>query len=586
MKDGYILGITSIDGYTHDNSIAVVKNGRILFAASEERYSRKKHDGSFPQKAISSAVRYLRIRPSEIKTVAVGYPKRKILSVFANSYGWEILPFAFNFILRRNVLLLYDFFVGLRLWAGKSVGAGRFQHAFLEKKHIRYVDHHYAHAASAYYTSGFKTCLAIVIDAFGSDGNGRIRSGAVYACRDGKMQEVMSIPLFASLGTFYLSVTYMLGFKPGDGEGKTMGLAAYGKPEALYRSLNVFAPSFDTGVWKPGRDWIAGVIPTMPKLYHLFLFTRFGRYLSTVLKTHKKEDLAAAAQKILEEELVKLTVYLRKKYPEFSDICLSGGLFLNVKGNKKIMEVPGVKRVYVQPHAGDGGVAPGACFAVTGERYLRDAPSRPLVNCGLGESYSARQIVRTLNTYKTRIVYRRRDDIADYAAEQIVHGKVIGWFQGRAEWGPRALGFRSVLADPRKKEVKDRINEVLKSRDWFMPFAPSVLEEKGSEYFKNFRPSPFMTLTFDVPRQKAKLFPAALHIDNTARPNSVRAQNNERYYRLLNAFYKRTNLPIILNTSFNKHGLPIVNSPGDAVDHLLMGAVDELMIGDFSVTRR
>ena len=264
---------------------------------------------------------------------------------------------------------------------------------------------------------------------------------------------------------------------------------------------------------------------------------------------------------------------------------MAGGVFLNFKTNKKILELPNVNNLFIQPHAGDGGVSIGAALAVSSKKYIFQNFGKALNTGGLGQSFSNQDIIKELEKYKSKLNYKKQKEIVEYTANLLVKGKVIGWFQGRAEWGPRALGFRSVLADPRKIEVKDRINDVLKNREWFMPFAPSVLEEEANKFFKNCKKSPFMTIVFDIVKGKEKKIPAAIHIDNTARPNTVNEQNNAIYYQLIKSFYKKTGLPVILNTSFNKHGLPIVNSPKDAIEHLLMGAVDELIIGSYAVER-
>ena len=578
-----ILGVTDIHGYTHDNSAAILSKGRILFAASEERYTRIKHDSAFPINAIRKGTNYLKLNPSSIHTVAVGYPKRTALSIFNNKYFYEIIFFIFNILVNRNIFLFKDLFSVTRLLYSKS--KKNIEQPFLKDKRILYVDHHLSHASSAYYTSGFEKSLTIALDAFGTDDLGNIKSGAVFICDNGEMKKVMSIPLFASLGLFYQSVTYSLGFTPGDGEGKTMGLAAYGNPKKAYSTLRPFCPSIKNGVWSPSRDWLSGLIPSMPKIAYLFKFTNFGRTLDDLIKKYKKENVAAATQMILEKEILNLMNYLIKKYPEYSNISLAGGVFLNVKANKKIVELKGIRNVFVHPHAGDGGVAIGAAFAVTTKGILKHIIKTPLLSCALGESFTDTQILKELKQHSQKVRYNKKTNLIDYTVNQLLNGQVIGWFQGRAEWGPRALGFRSVLADPRNIQIKNRINDVLKNREYFMPFAPSVLEEKGNEYFKNFTPCPFMTTVFDVFPKKARLFPAALHIDTTARPNSVNATNNSLYCKLLKRFYKKTNLPILLNTSFNKHGLPIVNSPKDAIDHLLLGAVNELIIGNYSVKR-
>lgn len=573
----YILGITGIKDYSHDNSAVIIKNGEILFAASEERYSRKKHDCSFPFNAIRNAFSYLKIRERDIKNISIGYPKRNILSILKNHLFYELIFFLCEILVYRNIFLLKDSFVFLLILLKHSVSNKEVQ-KFLSKKNMKYVDHHLAHGASAYYLSGYDETLCVVLDAFGPKLNGDIRSGAVFYCKKENIKEIMSVPIYASLGLFYQAITMALGFTPGDGEGKTMGLAAYGDPDKLYKEIKKFAPSFSDGKWKQGEDWISSITSTIPSLNNLYYSTRFGKTIKKLLNEEKKEDIAATTQLILEEEILKLVTYHLKKHPAIHNICLAGGVFLNVKANKKISELKTVRDVFVQPHAGDGGTAMGAALISS-----KIKPNKQIVNCGLGQSYSDSEILRWLKKFKKDITYSKEKNIVEYTADQLTNGKVIGWFQGRAEWGPRALGFRSVLADPRDIRVKDRINKVLKNREWFMPFAPSVLEEKAPEYFENCKQSPFMTFVFDVVSGKEKKIPAAIHIDNTARPNTVNENNNKIYYQLLNSFYKRTGVPVILNTSFNRHGLPIVNSPKDAVEHLLMGAVDELIIGSYSV---
>ena len=582
-SDKYILGVSSIYNYTHDNSAVLLKKGDILFASSEERFTRIKHDGSFPENAIQSLLNYLKIKPSFIKKIASGYPKRNPLSILYNRYFYEIIPFSAAIILNRNLGLLKDIVNIFKLLFKKS--SEKIDYKILKKRKILYIDHHLSHAASAYYTSGFKKSIVIAIDAFGSKLSGQIRSGAVFLCENGEMNEVLSIPIYASLGLFYMSITYSLGFTPGDGEGKTMGLAAYGNPKKVYKLLKPYSPVFENKSLKPGKDWLAGILPSMRGIEYLFNYTRFGKYLQFTLKNYSREDIAAAAQKILEEQLINIVKYLRRKYPDYNNIGLAGGVFLNVKANKKIMETPGVSNIFIQPNAGDGGVALGAAFVATDKKHHNYLINKQLTNCGLGESFTDKQILKELKKYGAKITYKKIKNIFFYTIDRLLKNKVLGWFQGRAEWGPRALGFRSVLADPRNPKIKDRINNILKNREWFMPFAPSILEEEGNKYFDNFRKSPFMTMIFNVTYQKAKLFPASIHIDNTARPNSVNKQNNPIYYQLMNKWFKQTNLPILLNTSFNRHGLPIVNSPEDAIDHLIMGAVDELIIGNYIVKK-
>lgn len=580
----YMLGISGMSKYSHDNSVAIVKNGKVIFAASEERYTRIKHDGSFPEKALESGLNFLKLKNITFEKIAIGYPNRSIFLLIMNNLYYFFL-LTLELLIYRNFFLILD----LSKIFKKEKTSKEKPYLFgnlLRNKEFVFVDHHLAHGASTYYQSGFNESITIVLDAFGSQLSGNIRSGAVFLCKNGEMTEIMSIPVSCSLGLFYQSVTLALGFTPGDGEGKTMGLAAYGKPAKYYAILKEFAPKFNEERWEAGNDNLAGFFSSMPLYYDLFYSTKFGRTLKKLIKIGRKEDIAAAAQKILEEEILNLCNFLLKKYKKINDISLAGGVFLNVKANQKISKLQQVKNLFIQPHAGDGGTAIGAALCISSNKYLIQKPCESLTGGGLGQSFSNLEILQELKKYSTKLRYKKYRDIVDYTAHQLTQGKVIGWFQGRAEWGPRALGFRSVLADPRRIEIKDRINNVLKNREWFMPFAPSVLEEKAGKYFKNCIRSPFMTIVYDVIDGQEKKIPAAIHIDNTARPNTVSEQNNEMYYRLIKSFYKKTGLPVVLNTSFNKHGLPIVNSPTDAIEHLLIKAVDELIIGSYSVTRK
>lgn len=579
----YILGISGVSNYSHDNSVAIIKNGKVLFAASEERYSRIKHDGSFPEKALASGLNFLKLKNLAFEKIAIGYPKRSIVLLIRNHF-YDFLLLALELLIYRNFLLIKDFSNIFKREKTIKKKTYLFKNLLRNKKLI-FVDHHLAHGASAYYQSGFNKSLTIVLDAFGSQLSGNIRSGAVFLCKNREITEIMSIPVSCSLGLFYQSVTLALGFTPGDGEGKTMGFAAYGNPAKYHTLLKKFAPRFNNGRWEKGSDYLAGFFSSMPLYYDLFYSTKFGRTLKELIKIGKKEDIAAAAQKILEEEILNLCKFFLKKYKNINDISLAGGVFLNVKTNQKILKLKQVKNLFIQPHAGDGGTAIGAALCISSKKYLIQKPYKALSSGGLGQSFSNREILEELKKYKNKLRYKKYKDIIGYTAKQLTQGKVIGWFQGRAEWGPRALGFRSVLADPRRIEIKDRINKVLKNREWFMPFAPSILEEEAGKYFRNCTRSAFMTIVYDVIDGQEKKIPAAIHIDNTARPNTVSKVNNKKYYQLISKFFEKTKLPVLLNTSFNRHGLPIVNSPKDAIEHLLMDAIDELVIGNYTAEK-
>ncbi len=574
----YILGVTGFSEY-HDNSAALVKNGRVVFAISEERLTRKKHDPSFPKNSIKAALSFEGIRLKDLDYVVSSWPKRSLIKAF-------IKPYLFGDVLRSFLTLLINAnfslipFVQRAFSREKKAAAEEIANLKIPKEKITYIDHHQTHASSAYRNSGFKKCLTVTLDGFGSTIEGDIRSGSVWVCNEGKMREVESIPVEASLGLFYEAVTVALGFKPVDGEGKTMGLAAYGSPKKVFKEMRELSPRFENGKWVENPYWVETIFSVDLSYKDIFLKTRLGLKLADLIRKNSKEDVAAAAQKVLEGEAVAYFKYLGEKYKQ-SNYTTAGGVFFNVKMNKRIRELNFVKSFFTYPNAGDGGAAAGAALELYAQKFDKNQTLTKLDSAALGTEYSDDEIKETLERFKDKIIFSKLPDIATYVGEALTGGKVVGWFQGRSEWGPRALGQRSVLADPRDPQVKDRINKLMKKREWFMPFAPSVMVEHARDWLVDGEKSPFMTMAYDVANGKKKDIRAAIHIDNTARPNTVSKIQNPKYWKVIDVFYRKTGVPAILNTSFNKHGLPIVESPEDAVNHLLWGCVDELAIGDY-----
>lgn len=578
MKENiWILGVSGVGDRFHDNSVCLLKNGRVIFAASEERYSRIKHDPSFPKKAIKAALQFAGIKRSAIKIYASGWPRMAVVKTLMRVNKKGLILSALNFFknpLWQSMLALVKL---IRIASFKPTAN------YLPEKQLTTLDHYLAHAASAYRSSGLDSCLAVVLDGFGTKKDGILASGGVFLCRDGKINQVETHSLEVSIGLFYEAVTNALGFVPAEGEGKTMGLAAYGKPKKFLKRLSKFAPRFEKDKWYASLYWPDTLASVDLKYKEVFNLTYMGKELAKMADESAK-DLAAACQFIIEQETVKYFKYLYRCY-KMKDFAAAGGVFLNVKMAKKLYELPFVKRFYIHPHAGDGGAALGAALEVYARRYSKNFRGFEMVSAALGSEFSTKEIKKELKAAKG-VIYQRPKNLARAVAKRLTKGVVIGWFQGRAEWGPRALGQRSVFADPRKMKIKNRINHILKKRKWFMPFAPSVKEEKAADWFIDGERSPFMTMAYDVKLCKAKQIIAAIHIDKTARPNTVNKQEQPLYWQVLDEFEKLTSIPVILNTSFNKHGLPIVNSPKDAVEHLFLGAVDELAMGPFIVKRK
>lgn len=581
-----IIGI-SHPYYTHDNSMALIENGKLIFAESEERLSRIKHDGAFPKKAIENCLKRYNLNYDSIDYIAIGFPPPKFISFVSGLFKRNIFdPFIFIFYMFfRSPISFYRFI--------KEKLAGIFANkkndieilAFPQEK-IIIVEHERSHVGSAYFNSGFDRSLGIALDSAGSKLDGSFIAGEVFICENGKMESMEVIPHYASFGAFYEAISISLGFDIGDGAGKTMGLASYGNPNICYNELEKLCPRFKDGKWFLSTSWWIDyeTMSRKDENKDIFMYTRTGRYLKQLLRNYSNMDIAAAAQKLLEDRVMEYLNYLIEKY-KIRDIVAAGGIFFNIKLNKKILESDYVNKLYIFPNAGDGGCAVGAALDVYYRKYsFKNAEPLKLITIGSG--FSEDEIEAVLNHYRDKIVFERVDNIAELAAEKIANGMVIGWFQGRAEFGPRALGCRSVIADPRKVENRERINSVLKRRDWFMPFAPSILKEDLNKHVRKNIELPFMILAADATVEAKKQIPAAIHIDDTLRIHSVDKSVNPLYWDLINNFKRITGVPAVLNTSFNRHGLPIVHSPLDAVEHLIWGCVDGLAIGNFFVVRK
>ncbi|MBN1465059.1 hypothetical protein JXA02_04810 [candidate division KSB1 bacterium] len=574
-----IVGLNDIAGAHHNSSVALIRDGEIIFGASEERFSRIKFDMNFPDQALQAALKFANVSLQDVDYFAVGYPPSSFyLDLFCRNF-WD-LP--------RTLLGLGHHFFGMLKYLVpnfKKMYKPALRQNGLQKMHVPdakivYMDHHQSHAASAYRCSGFPDCLTISMDGFGPNGSGKNIAGQVYACAAGEMTLLEDIPLYAT-ALWYSAFTVCLGLKYMDGEGKTMGLAAYGDPNVCYDDIKDMVFRYNDGVWKGYPFWIDYIMVPRDTI---LMNTASGRRIMALIDRHGQENVAAAAQQLLEERILSFIEQLRKRY-HFDRIALAGGTFLNVKVNKLVRELPFVNEVFVHPHASDGGTAIGSALQLYHEKTGAPAVQK-MVDSDLGVEYTDAEIEADLRLFDDKIEWQLLDgQLPDYVATALTEGKVIGWFQGREEWGPRALGRRSVLADPRDPHTRDKINSQMKNRDWFMPFAPSCLEDAGHSHFKNFCPTPFMTLAFDVVEGKEKDIASAIHVDNTARVHSVRP-DNERYYQTIARFHEKTGVPVILNTSFNKHGLPIVHRPKEAIEHLLWGCVHELAIGSYIVRKR
>jgi carbamoyltransferase len=574
-----VLGLTSFGGGFHDSSVVWVRDGRIEFALSEERLSRIKHDYSFPEKALDETIRYSQLKPSEFDAVAIGWMNYNPFSGFVSRNIWDVPATVFRSLRGQpKEMLRYtaNNFIKKKLFSRSNILIAK---GFAGSQ-IHGLSHHLAHASSSFRTSGFSEALSVNLDCFGPDNHRHLWSGATYVCRKKQINLLEYIPPYASLGLFYSAVSVCLGFKFGDGEGKTMGLAAYGDWRRNYEKLSIVCPLFQSDRWQGHASWSDFRLIDAPTL--LFQ-SKWGSYIRRLIEESSREDVAAAAQKLLEDRITTYIDYLFAK-TGLRNVVLAGGIFLNVTINGKLSERNDVDRVYVHPFASDGGTAAGAALELC-ERLAPETNVLSMPTAALGSPFTENEILDALKVFGDRVVYTKPIDLPFEVAALIDEGRIVGWFQGRSEWGPRALGRRSVLGDPRVAGTKERLNRLLKNRDWFMPFAPSILEEDAPEFFERSFYTPFMTFAFPVRKEKVMLVPEIVHKDGTARPHMVRKDENPLYHRMISAFKARTGIPIVLNTSFNRHGLPLVHAPSEAIDHLMWGCVDVLAIGCYIVRR-
>jgi carbamoyltransferase len=560
----------------HDTGAVIVRDGRILAAISEERLSRIKMDTQFPARSIQAVLDIAGLKHEDIKHVVIPelrkgedifknifpkYPK----SVFAGkNFTRAGLGDRVRQLVMSGSLLMktYPRMAVLYRRYEKRL-RGMFPHAQFHR-----VEHHVTHAASAYYTSGFEKALVITGDAWGD-----FVSTMICVGEGKKMAPVHRCYYPNSLGHYYQSLTNWLGFRGGRHEGKILGLAAFGNPHSpvydriksllVCEGLNVHAPYM------------------MGKLWHKKMPFAKNSLMSELIANHKREDIAAAFQRRFEEVVTTLVKNAVERY-KIGSICLAGGIFANVKLNQRVFEAPGVERVYIFPNMGDGGVCAGG--ALYYDINQNGSHGGALPHAYLGPNYTEKQMEKALRAKGVAFEYHK--DIEVKVAELLTQNKVVARFNGAMEYGPRALGNRSILYPAVDPAVNKWLNDRLK-RTEFMPFAPVTLMEEAPRCYKNLGgaeyPGRFMTITFDCTAFMRAKSPAAVHVDNTARPQLIDEKTNASYYRIVKEYFKMTGIPSVVNTSFNMHEEPIVCSPEDAIRAFELGHLDYLALGPFLV---
>ncbi len=602
-----VLGLSPLD---KDSTVTILDDGRITYAAAEERFTRVKLQDGFPWRSLADALDATGTKPEDID--AVMYPfldwqeetrlfernlasEREFLDETVSSDTSERLKAARTRVPERTreipglrepnermekgvaKTLAYKFLgnesiVSRNVAKRESTRWGRDASAFHRKWHeeleaaldefellpkLRRVEHHASHASNAYYTSGFDEALVVTLDGYGSGLAGSISIG-----RGGALERVHCLQYPHSLGTFYESVTSSLGFKPSRHEGKIVGLAAYGDPNVL---SDVLLSRFQQ---EDGNFRIL-------EINNVF----FSRLLATEFP---KIDVAAAYQHVLEAvACAYVSHYVRKT--RLKNLVLSGGVVANVKLNQRLKAIPGVEKIFVHPNMGDGGCGTGAAFLALAQNGEPPVPTR-LDDVFLGPSFGAGAIAEALQ--KSQLPFTEYKPIEPKIAALVAAGKVVARFDGRMEYGPRALGNRSILYHAKEPAVNQWLNQRL-GRTEFMPFAPATLYEKRHDCYRDVDggeyAAQFMTLTFDCTETMKRESPAAVHVDGTARPQLVTATSNPSFYKILTEYHRLTGIPSLINTSFNMHEEPIVCTPDDAIRAFLQGNLEYLAIGNFLV---
>ncbi len=557
------MNILGIGGYSHDSAAALVVDGVLVAAVAEERLTRIKHQGGVPYEAVRYCLETAGLKPRDVDHIgcymrpglrlARRLPYRLIQGVLHPFYSAGFMAYE----VAHNAEYL---------WKMKHLGAGKAQ--------VHFMDHHPAHAASAFLVSPFDSAALFTIDYIGEFA--ATWTGVGYGTQ---IQPLRHKNYPHSLGVFYSAITDYLGFLRASDEYKVMGLASYGEPEFYDEFLKFIRPRED-GWYDIDLSWAAWPHAPGSRVGYFSekFLNRFGpaREKGAPLEARHR-NIAASAQKVLEETVLRLARTLRKTTGE-KHLCMAGGVALNCSMNGRLRRESGFEDIFVQPAAGDDGIAIGAAFQLH-HRYTSAPRAFQMDHAYWGPEYSNAAIKRFL--VDAKLPYEECQDIEDRVAQLLAAGKIVGWFQGRMEFGPRALGSRSILADPTRPDMKDLLNRYVKHREDFRPFAPSVLADRAADYFESSTPSPFMLFVDRVRPEKMAEVPAITHVNGTARVQTVSKASNPRYHALIQRFERITKTPMILNTSFNVMGEPIVNTPSDAIRCFYSTGIDALAIGDF-----
>ena len=585
----YILGISA---FYHDSAAAIIKDGEIIAAAQEERFTRKKHDHNFPQKAIEYCLNEAGINASELDLVAF-YDKpflkfERLLETYL-TYA----PVGFKSFIKAIPLWIKE-----KLWMKEMI-----KDKLGYEGKVIFPEHHESHAASAFYPSPFQKAAIITMDGVGE------WTTTSFGVGDGNdIQLLADIKFPHSLGLLYSAFTYYTGFKVNSGEYKVMGLAPYGEPKYKKLIYDYLIDVKEDGSFRMNMEYFnycQGLTMTNEKFHKLFGGP--PRVPETKL-TQKEMDLARSLQEVTEEIVLKIGNHVYKE-TGLKDVCLAGGVALNCVANGRLLREGPFENIWIQPAAGDAGGALGAAL-IGWHKYhnqprISDGKTDQQKGSYLGPKFSDEEINSFIKSNNLVAKKYEEDELIKIVADLIANEKVIGWFDGRMEFGPRALGARSIIGDARSPKMQATMNIKIKFREGFRPFAPSVLYEKVSEYFEIDKESPYMLLVADVKKERRRKMtgeeeklwgieklnvvrsdiPAITHVDYSARLQTVHKETNSRYYKLIKQFEKNTGYAVIINTSFNVRGEPIVCTPEDAYKCFMRTNIDYLVLGNYLLAK-
>jgi carbamoyltransferase len=582
------MNILGINAYHGNSGAAIVCDGRLVAAVEEERFNRVKYAAGFPSLAIHYCLKTAGLTLKDVDHVAV--PRNPYARLATKLFYAARMP---SFARERAKVLVK--FTGVReaLAAAFDSDPARLTAVFHR------IEHHQAHLASAFFVSPFERAALLSADGLGDF------ASTMWGTAAGNRMDIAGAVAFPhSLGLYYTAVTQYLGFPKFGDEYKVMGLAAYGQPEylAAFRDIVKFDPRSNGNGFRLGLDYFshhrtgpemswadAGQTPVQGRLYSDQLPVKLGSARAPAEPIEQRHyNLASSLQARLEEVYLGMLKKLADR-TGLKAVCLAGGVAFNCVANGKIFDATPFEQVFVQPAAGDAGLAIGAAYHVWHHK-LGKPRSFVMEHSYWGPEFSSDEIRRAIDASGIRhngfsVEECDENAITRRAASIVAEGKILGWFQGRAEWGPRALGNRSIVADPRRPDMKEILNRRIKHREIFRPFAPSILAEFTGDWFENSHPSPFMTFAYSVRPEKRAQIPAPTHIDGTGRLQTVIREANPRYWQLIKSFEQATGVPMVLNTSFNDNE-PIVCRPEEALDCFLRTQMDALALGDFLITKQ